>query len=259
MDSDFFENTYTLDGKEAIVTGASRGIGRGIAIALARSGANVALLGRDEVKLQETKEIIEGFGGNSICYLVDVSKKREVDHFFDRYLQNRKKLDIYINNAAFTIRKNMLETDEEEFDALIATNLKGAVFGLQRAGEQMKKQRQGNIVIITSINALRPLPSQCMYTATKCALEGIKDCLASDLAPYGIRVNSVAPGAISSDMTRIVREDPALLDSVSKQIPLGRLGDPDDIGKVVALLVSDACAYMTGNTIVVDGGFMLRK
>lgn len=255
----YLTEILSLEGQNAVVTGASRGIGRSIAVALARCGAQVALLGRDKEKLSETQVEIAKFGGKSGCYQVDVSKKQEVDSFFDGFLQDGKSLDIYINNAAFTVKKHMLDTDEDVFDALISTNLKGAVFGLQRAGKKMQEQRSGNIVIITSINALWPLPGQCMYTATKCALEGIKDCMAADLAKYGVRVNSVAPGAIESDMNMDILRDRDLYKSLGQKIPLGRMGIPEEIGQVVAFLVSDACSYMTGSTITVDGGYLLRK
>ena len=150
-----------------------------------------------------------------------------------------------------------METTQEEMDTLYATNVKGALFGLKRAGEIMKRQKDGKIVIITSVNALNPLPPQAVYTSTKCALEGLMRCLAADLSPYGVRVNTCAPGAVLTNMNPDLADAKELAET-ERLIPLKKVGTPEDIGDVVACMVSDAFRYMTGATVLVDGGLMLR-
>ena len=166
-------------------------------------------------------------------------------------------VDIFVNNAGVTRRKHLLETTPEEIEEIINTNLKGAIYCLTGAAQQMLRQdRGGNIVIVTSINALNPLPSQAVYSSTKAALEALVRCLATDLASSNIRVNSVAPGAINTDMNK--HFTPEILAKLESRIPLGRVGDSEDVGEVVSFLVSDSARYITGATIVVDGGFLLR-
>lgn len=259
MDMDYMKSTLALEGKRAVVTGASQGIGRAVAEALAKLGANVAALGRNRAYLDEVEAAIAAAGGSCKGYVVDVSREAQMDAFFKEYLAGAGGIDIFVNNAAYTTVKPVAETTEAEMDGMFATNIKGMVFGVSRAAQVMKKQGGGNIVIVTSVNALYPLPSQGFYTGTKAMLETLTRCLAMDYAPYNIRVNSCAPGGVNTNMNTVFFPDEASLLAAGKDIPLGHIAQPEEIGDAVAAMLTGAFRYMTGSTVLVDGGLMLRN
>jgi NAD(P)-dependent dehydrogenase (short-subunit alcohol dehydrogenase family) len=259
---DYINRIFCLDGKKAIVTGGNSGIGAGIAVSLASLGADVTIIGRDQKTIDETVKTLTDLGTKSKGYKVDVSKKNEVDAFFDSfYKENDNRLDILVANAGISYMRRALETTEEEVNNLYDINFKGSLFCCQRAAEAMKKQKSGNIVIVTSVNALYPLPNQAVYTSTKNALEGLMQCIAVDLAPFGIRVNTIAPGAVVSNLGRNNPAKTARAGDWKKrpELPLGRIGEPEDIGDVTACIVTDGFRYMTGSTVLVDGGLKLRN
>lgn len=258
MNHMYLEQLFSLDGKTAIVTGGSQGIGRGIALALAKLGVDVTVVGRSQTLLEETVAEVRAVGGLCTAAALDVSDREASRAFFDRYIAEHGRLDIFVNNAGFTVRAELADTADEDMDALLSTNLVGALTLLNRAANQMKAQRSGSIVVITSVNGLNPLPGQGMYSVTKFALEGATKALASSLAEYGVRVNSCAPGAIDTAMNAAALADPAAMEATLKKIPMNAVGTPADIGDVVACMVSDACRYMTGATVVVDGGLSLK-
>ncbi len=248
----------SLKGKIAVITGGSKGIGRDIALSLARLGADAIVVARRLAEAEQVAREIEALGRRAQAVSVDVSVAEQVRELMCSVVPAFGGVDIYVNNAGITIMKHLLETRPEELEAILNTNLKGAMYCLIGAAQQMLQQgRGGNIVIITSINALWPLPSQAVYSGTKAALEALMRCLAADLARAGIRVNSVAPGAIKTDMND--HFTPEVMARLGARIPLGRVGEPDDIGGVVGFLVSDAARYITGATIVADGGYILRS
>ncbi len=247
----------SLKGKIAVITGGSKGIGRDIALSLARLGADAIVVARRLAEAEKVADEIGAMGRRAKAVSVDVSVPDQVRELMGSVVPAFGGVDIFINNAGITVRKHLLETCPEELEAILDTNLKGAMYCLIGAAQQMLRQgRGGNIVIVTSINALWPLPSQAVYSSTKAALEALMRCLAADLARAGIRVNSVAPGAIRTDMN--AHFTPEVVARMGARIPLGRVGEPDDIGGVVGFLVSDAARYITGATIVADGGYMLR-
>ncbi|MGE5597994.1 MAG: SDR family NAD(P)-dependent oxidoreductase [Bacteroidota bacterium] len=247
-----------LQGKIAVVTGGSKGIGRDVALALAHEGADVIVVSRHLHEAETVAAEIEALGTRALAAAVNVADHEQVQALMAETVPAFGGIDIYVNNAGITVMKGLLDTSPAEIDAILNTNLKGAMYCLSGAARQMREQgRGGNIVIITSINALWPLSRQAVYSSTKAALEVLVRCLAVDLAPHGIRVNSVAPGAIKTDMN--AHFTPEVIERMNARIPLGRVGEPADIGGVVSFLVSDAARYMTGSTLVVDGGFMLRN
>jgi NAD(P)-dependent dehydrogenase (short-subunit alcohol dehydrogenase family) len=262
MNMDYIKRIFCLDGKKAIVTGGNSGIGMGIAKSLANLGADVTIIGRDPVSIEQVAGELAALGTKSKGYPVDLMKREEIDGFFDRYYgENDGLLDILVANAGISVMKRALDTTNEDMDRLFNTNLKGTLFCCRRAAEAMKKQKSGNIVITTSVNALYPLPPQALYTGTKIAQEALMQCLAVDLAPYGIRVNTIAPGAIVSNLGRD-NPSPRKREGDWKKaphLPLGRIGEPEDIGDVVACMVTDAFRYQTGSTVLVDGGLRLRN
>ncbi len=244
-----------LKGKTALVTGSSSGIGRGIALELAKRGARVIVTGRREVEIANTVQQIQAFGGQASGRPMDVSRKEEIDAFF-RELAGQDGLDIFCNNAGMTVKKKFLENTQEELETICRTDLMGAVYCIQNAARLMVEQKRGgSIVVITSCNAYAPLPHQAFYSSVKCALEGLVRALAWELRRDRIRINCVAPGAVESGMTPASRETDLF---AQDRIPIPRIGQPEDIGKAVAFLASDEASYITGTSLLVDGGLILR-
>ncbi len=254
---EYFRALCSLEGRTAIVTGGNRGIGRGIAVALAQLGARVTIVGRDERTLDETLGLLPGEGHES--YVLDVSDREAIKAFFADYGRGHEGLDIFVNNAAYSVHETLDETSEKDIDGLLDTNLKGALCCLQQAARIMKAQKRGSIMVITSVNGLNPHPTQAMYSVTKFALEGSVKALASALGPHNVRVNSCAPGAIDTPINALAFKDPGFKDAFCKKVSLKRIGTVEEIGNAVALLVGDAFKYMTGSTVVIDGGLMLKQ
>ena len=259
MQHEYVKKLFCLDGRKVIVTGGNSGIGRGAAVSLASLGAEVTIIGRDQPTIDETVAELCAINPNCAGYRVDVGRKADIDTFFSNYYRvNGDRLDILVANAGISVLRRALDTTEEEVERLYDINFKGTLFCCQQAAKAMKEQRSGSIVIVTSVNALYPLPPQAVYTSTKCAQEGLMRCIAVDLAKYGIRVNTIAPGAVLTNLGRDNPETPKT-PKARLEIPLGRVGKPEDIGDVIACMVSDAFRYMTGSTVLVDGGLKLRN
>ena len=257
MDYAYMQKYFSLDGRKAVITGSSQGIGQAAAESLARFGAEVAILGRNQVYIDQTVESITLNGGTAKGYNVDVSKKNEIDDFFDNYLIENGKLDIFVNNAAYTIKKTIQDSTPEEIEGLYKTNFFSAFFCIQRAGKIMMEQKGGSIIIVSSVNAVRGLPSQGIYSTTKAALESLMHCTAADLVKHGVRVNSIIPGWIQTGMNGPV-DTPEKQERLMKMVSSGRVGMPKEIGDVIACMCTDAFSYMIGSSIVVDGGLLLR-
>jgi len=248
---------FRLDGKRAAITGASRGIGAAIAVAFAQSGADVLLIARDEAKLAGVCEQVRALGRRCEYHRIDVSDPDEIANF-DGYIRAFGGIDLYVNNAAYTIRKTVLGTAYEEMEALFRTNFFGSAAMTQIAANYLIEQgRGGAITFITSVNALSALPSQALYSCTKYSLEGLVKSLASELAPHGIRVNSVAPGAIDTDMNGALTPEKEA--GYKKMIALGRIGLAEEIAGPAVFMCSDAASYITGSTLLADGGLLLRR
>lgn len=258
MNHSYIEKLFSLDGRKAVVTGASSGIGRAIAVSLANFGAEVALLGRSASGLQTTRELIETNGGICEDYIVDISDTTAQDQFFQKYMEKHGRLDIFIANAGINRRAELPDATLEDMEALLHTNYIGTIYGMIQASNIMKSQHSGNIVVITSINGLSPLINQAVYSSIKFGLEGAMRCMAGSMAEYGVRVNSCAPGCVHSAGNQHIFSINEFRKSKEASIPLGKIGDPEDIGDVVATIVSDAYRFMTGSTILVDGGELLR-
>ena len=247
--------TMFLEGKKAVVTGAGRGIGRSIALALARNGADVAVLDMDEAGAGETAGIIEQTGRKSLALAVDVSRLSEVEEAINKILDLWGSIDIVVNNAGITRDNLLVRMKEDEWDSVIAVNLKGS-FNLSKAvARSMMKQRSGCIVNIASIIGMMGNAGQANYAASKGGLIALTKSLAKEMAPRGIRVNAVAPGFIATEMTNKIPEK--LREEMVRSIPLGRMGEPDDVAAVVSFLTSPAAGYITGQVIVVDGGMYI--
>ncbi len=244
-----------LEGKKAVVTGAGRGIGRAIALALAGHGSDVAVLDMDEAGAGETAGLIERTGRKSLALGVNVSSLTAVEEAINKILDLWSSIDIVVNNAGITRDNLLVRMKEDEWDSVIAVNLKGS-FNLSKAvARSMMKQRSGCIVNIASIIGMMGNAGQANYAASKGGLIALTKSLAKEMAPRGIRVNAVAPGFIATDMTDKIPEK--LRDEMVSAIPLGRMGEPDDIAAVVSFLTSPSASYITGQVIVVDGGMYI--
>ncbi|MGG3279761.1 3-oxoacyl-[acyl-carrier-protein] reductase [Paenibacillus solani] len=245
-----------LKGQTALVTGASRGIGRSIALGLADLGANVAVnYAGSEAAAAEVVEAIQAKGVSAIAIKSNVGRTEEADAMVKQVLETFGRIDILVNNAGITRDNLIMRMKEEEFDQVIETNLKGVFNCLKAVTRPMMKQRYGRIINISSVVGALGNPGQANYVAAKAGVIGLTKSAARELASRGITVNAVAPGFIDTDMTRELPED--MREGLLGGIPLARLGQPEEIAGVVAFLASSSASYMTGQVLHVDGGMYM--
>lgn len=245
-----------LQGKVALVTGASRGIGRAIAIALAEAGADVAVnYSGSEDAAGEVVRHIESLGRRAVKLKANVAVAAEVEEMVKQTLEQFERLDILVNNAGITRDNLIMRMKEEEFDQVIATNLKGVFNCIKAVTRPMMKQRSGKIINISSVVGALGNAGQANYVAAKAGVIGLTKSAARELASRNIAVNAVAPGFIETDMTDKLTAEQK--EGMLAQIPFARLGQPEDIARVVRFLASDEASYMTGQTIHVDGGMYM--
>jgi len=240
----------------AIVTGGRRGIGRAIALALAGAGADVSLGDRvgDDGQLEAVAAEVRKSGRRALTIQADVTRKAEVDALVQKTLAEFGAIDILVNNAAMNIRAPLLELKEEGWDKVIDTDLKGYYLCAQAAGRVMVEQKRGNIINIASTAAMYTAPEMGAYCIAKAGVVMLTRILAVELADYNIRVNAVAPSMVKTKFSQPLWADAKTLKEIEAGIPLGRLAEPEDIVGPVLFLASEASAYITGHTIVVDGG-----
>lgn len=242
-----------LEGKIALVTGGGRGIGRETALTLARLGADVAVnYSGSQEAAEKTAEEIRSLGRRGIALRANVSSREECEAMFRSLEQELGDIDILVNNAGITRDNLAVRMKEEEFDRVIETNLKGTFLCMQLAGKRMIRKRSGRIISISSISGVHGNPGQINYCASKAGVIGMTKSLARELAGRNITVNAVAPGYIDTDMTAVLPD--SVKAAILAQIPLKRMGSPRDVARTVAFLASDDAAYITGQTILVDGG-----
>lgn len=243
-------------GKTAVVTGGSRGIGRAIALALAGAGADIAILyAGNEQAAAETVAAIESLGRRAQAYRCDVADFQQVKDTVRAIQATFGGIDILINNAGITRDGLILTMGEAQYDAVLDTNLKGAFHMIRHASGSMLKRRAGRIINIASVSGLMGNVGQANYAAAKAGMIGMTKSVARELASRGITCNAVAPGYIDTDMTGAMPE--AVREKAVAQVPLGRMGRPEEVAQVVTFLCSDASAYITGQTISVDGGLYM--
>ena len=244
-----------LKDKVALVTGGGQGIGKVIGDKLARAGAHVIFGDINFESAERSAENVLANGGKASATLLNVADPANVKEAFDSLVKELKPLDILINNAGITKDGLLIRMKEAEWDSVLAVNLKGSFLCGQQAAKQMIKQRQGAIVNIASIVGIMGNLGQANYSASKAGLIGLTKTMARELAPRNITVNAIAPGFIDTEMTRVL--DEKIRDRLVEQIPLSRLGLPDDIAHAVAFLVSDRSNYITGQVINVNGGMLM--
>lgn len=244
--------TVDLSGQVALVTGASRGIGRAIAVALARSGARVACVARSKEKLAETVDEITRAGGTAAWFECDVTQSASVNAVVEEVIGKWQRLDILVNNAGITRDTLIPRMQDEQWDEVINTNLRGAFLFTRAATRPMMQARHGRIINISSVSGLMGNPGQSNYSASKAGLIGMTRSVARELASRKVTVNAIAPGFIETEMTGALGE--AILAEVKSRIPVRRLGMADEIAQTVLFLASSPAAYITGQVITVDGG-----
>ena len=248
---------FKLDGKVAIVTGAARGLGQGIAIGLAEAGADVVLV--DILDMSESRQQIEKLGRRCETVTADLSNKESVDQIVNKTRETMGKIDILVNNAGIIRRAPITEFTEKDWDDVMNVNIRTLFFLSQAAAKVMIKQGNGGKIINTasmlSFQGGILVPS---YTASKSAVMGLTRLLANELAPHNINVNAIAPGYMATDNTAALQADPVRNKAILDRIPTGRWGKPDDLKGIAVFLASEASAYIQGYTVAVDGGWLAR-
>ena len=250
-----------LKNKVAIVTGARRGMGRTHALTLARAGARVIV---SDISLKDCLGVvaeIEKSGGEAIAIKCDISKKKDVEMMVKKTIKKFKKIDILVNNAGIAQFMPFLKLTEKDWDKTININLKGYFLCSQACAKEMVKQKSGTIINISSIAMGQTgagFPTLAHYCASKGGITAMAEALAVELAPYNIRVNTIAPGVIDTPMVGDIKNNPKALKSFLARIPMGKMGRPQDISDAVLFLASDNSSYITGSILVVDGGYLAQ-
>jgi len=249
-------STLSLPGKVAIVTGGRRGIGKSIALALAEAGADIAVCDRviEDGELKAVAEEVQQLGRRSLAVQADITQKADVASLVQRVMDEFGTIDILVNNAAMNVMAPLLELREDGWDKVIDTDLKGYYLCCQAVGKRMVDQKRGNIINIASTAAIKAAPQMGAYCIAKAGVVMLTRVLALELAKYNIRVNAIAPYMVKTKFSQPLWSDPEALKQLESEIPLGRLAETGDIIGSALFLASDASSYITGHTIIVDGG-----
>jgi 3-oxoacyl-[acyl-carrier protein] reductase len=244
-----------LANQTAVVTGAGRGIGRAIALRFAAEGADVVCVSRTAENAEKVAAEVRATGRRAWAHALDVADAAAVQHAVAQILEAAGRVDILVNNAGITRDGLLMRLSDEDWDAVLNTNLKGAFLFTRALSRSFIKQRAGRILNVASVIGLIGNPGQCNYAASKAALLGFTKSVARELATRGITVNALAPGFIETDMTEGLGDD--LKQRILQQVPLGRFGHPDDIAQAAVFLASPQASYITGQVLVVDGGMVM--
>ena len=248
----------TLKGKVAIVTGGNSGIGKAITLALAGAGANVVIdYVADEAATEDLERQIAALGDQSIGVDADVSKVADLEMLIDRTVKEMGRLDVMVNNAGIETRSSVLDTTEDQYDKVLAINLKSAFFGTQLAAKQMIAQGGGGRIInVSSVHEDWPMPGNAPYCLSKGGMRMLTRTAGVELGPHNIQVVGVGPGAVETPINVSTMDDPTKMQTLDAAIPLGRMAKPEEIGNVVAFLADDEATYVTATTVFTDGGLM---
>ncbi|MEO8203143.1 MAG: SDR family NAD(P)-dependent oxidoreductase [Betaproteobacteria bacterium] len=244
----------SLAGKTALVTGAGKGLGRSAAIGLARAGANVALLARTKKDLEALAREVEALGVKASVEVADATRSEEVDAAVKRTASAFGSLDIVVHSAGGSLRKPALQLTDADWDSLIASNLTSTFIVNRAAGRVMTAQGSGSIINIASAAGLRGRPTNAPYSAAKAGVINLTRALAMEWAQFNVRVNALAPGRFLTPLTEGEMSDPDKYATFVKQVPLGRIGKPEELEEIVVWLASEASAFVTGSVLVIDGG-----
>ncbi|MGH2461903.1 MAG: SDR family NAD(P)-dependent oxidoreductase [Chloroflexota bacterium] len=248
--------SFDLSGKVAVISGASRGIGRAIALALAEAGADVALVARSVTALDVVADEARALGRRALVIPTDVTRVDQVRGMVDRAVDKLGRIDILVNAAVVGHRKPSIELTETEFDQVYAANIKAVTFGCAAAGRHFVEQRSGKIINVASLTTTLGLPGRALYGSTKGAVGQLTRALAVEWGPSGVCVNAIAPGWIDTVLARPVLQNPEFRAGLVNRTPLGRVGEPEDMGGAAVFLASSASDFVTGQILYVDGGFI---
>ncbi len=246
---------FDLTNKVAIITGASEGIGRDMAVGLAEAGADIILCSRREEKLLEVKEIIENTGRKAEVYAFDIQNVSEIEGLKAFLKARTDNVDILINNAGYAVTKPAWDVSENDWDSMVDTGFKGLFFCCQAVGSIMRDNGYGKIINLSSTFSKSVVPGRSVYAGIKAGIDHLTEALAMEWAPHGIRVNALAPTAVNTPSRKVTLQGP-ILEKVLARIPLGRLATPEDLIGAIIYLSSEASDFVTGQTLFVDGGWV---
>jgi len=249
------QGLFRLDGKTMAVIGAASGIGEAVALIAARQGARVACLDLDEAKARDVAGRINKDGGHAVAAPVDIRKGADVDKALDQVAKDHGTLDVVACTPSINVRKKLLDYSEEEFDRVVAINLRGTFNVIRAAGRIMSAQKKGNMILFSSIRSLVVEPGQAVYAATKAGIVQLMRTAASELGPSGVRVNAIGPGVVDTPLTAPIKANADWYAAYSAKSALGRWAKPEEIAAPTIFLASDAAAYITGTILFVDGGW----
>jgi 3-oxoacyl-[acyl-carrier protein] reductase len=255
----FLKHMEDLKGKVAIVTGARRGMGKSHALKLAKAGAKVTVSDISQEECQAVVDEIGKMGGEALAIKCDVSNKKEVDEMVKKTVEKFGRVDILVNNAGICQFKPFVDLTEEEWDRTLDINLKGEFLCAQAVAKEMIKQKSGAIVNIASVamgQVGTGMPMLIHYCASKGGIVAMTEALAAELAPYNIRINAIAPGAIDTPMAASTKDNSKILEQTLAVIPMHRMGKAEEVSNLVLFLASDASSYITGSVVIIDGGWM---
>lgn len=248
---------FDLTGKVSIVTGAGRGIGKSIAIGLAKAGSDVVISSRTQSELEVVASTIQELGRKAHVVPCDVTKPESIQNVVDETVKEFGKIDILVNNAGMTVKSPAEEYSLEDWNSIISVNLTGVFLFAQYTGRQMKEQNFGKIINISSVAAETAITGSVAYCASKGGVKMLTKVLAVEWAPYNIQVNAIAPAYIETPLVKAIKDTkPEFVEKVEARTPLGRLGEPDEVVGSAIFLASDASSYTTGETVKVDGGWV---
>lgn len=243
-----------LDGKAAFVTGAGKGLGRAIALGLARAGADIALVSRTQKDLESLASEVHALGRRALVAVADVTRSAEVDAAVAQTVKEFGGLDVVVHSAGGSLRKPSLDLTDEDWDFVVAANLRSTFLVCRAAGKVMTARRSGSIINIASAAGLRGRPANAPYSAAKAGVINLSRALAMEWAGKGVRVNVLAPGRFLTPLTAAEMSDPAAYAEFVKKVPVGRIGRPEELEEIAVWLASDASSFVTGSVLVIDGG-----
>jgi len=249
------QDLFNLSGKVAIVTGTSRGLGQYFARALAKAGADLVITSRELSRLIEFKQEIESLGRRALAVQLDVLSQSDIENMVRIAINEYGKIDILVNNAGLNIRKPSTEVSQQDWDTVLNTNLKGSFFCAQTVAKEMIKRKYGRILNVGSCTCVFGMEGIAAYTASRGAILSMTRSLAAEWGKFGITVNVLAPGWFKTAQNAVLYENKEWVNYITERIPLNRPGQPNDLDGAVVFLASDACEYITGQIILVDGGF----
>lgn len=255
--SGMIEKLFSLKGKTALVVGASKGLGKTMALSLAGAGADVAVVSRSKSLLEQVRDEICGSGRRSLAVVTDISKEEDIARMVDRVIKEFKKIDILVNNAGISIPGTALEVASEDWDKTFSVNLKGFFLCCKMVAVHMVEKKSGKIINMASYLGKRVIKASSAYSASKAAIIQLTKSLALELSPYNINVNAIGPGWFETEMSEETLSDPKARKFLLKKTPLNRFGVPEDLAGAVIFLASKASDFMTGETIFIDGGISI--